>query len=224
MLDNLIVLSGVDKQKNAEDIISAALSQQIKIIEKTGKASRFAYCDSVNNMLPVLLNGAGVYICVFSADAGCSLPDEPFFLTKGNVNRVLAYKMKQGETFEDVLALYNSLGNDLFPDFECVAADNMAECVFNAVENTTDICISADNVKISAIKKCEDGSGDLILRVFETGEKIDTRLFITSDEYDFGFWLDIRKDEVKTFRIGKDDVVRETNFIEGIIPFDEMID
>ena len=223
MLDNMIVLSGVDKQKNAEVIISSALSQQVKIIESTGNASRFAYCDSVNNMLPVLLNGAGVYVCVFAADVD-SLPEGAFHLTKGNINRVLAYKMKQGETFEDVLAVYNSLGEELFPDFESVSADDFADCRFEAVENTTDIYISADNVKISAIKKCEDGSGDLIFRVFETGEKIDTRLFITSDEYDFGFWLDIRKNEVKTFRVGKNDVVRETNFVEGLIPFDEMVD
>lgn len=222
MLDNMIVLSGVDKQKNAEAIISSALSQQTKIIEKTGKASRFAYCDSVNNMLPVLLNGAGVYVCVFSADVD-SLPVGPFYFTKG-INRVLAYKMKQDEAFEDVLALYSSFGEELFPDFDCVSADASAECLFEAVENTTDIYISEDNIKISAIKKCEDGSGDLIFRVFETGEKVDTRLFITSDVYDFGFWLDIRKGEVKTFRISKDCVVRETNLIEGIIPFDEMID
>lgn len=222
MLDNVIVLNGVDKQKNAEVIISSALSQQIKIIEKNDKASRFAYCDSVNNMLPVILNGSGVYVCVFSADVD-SLPAGPFYLTKG-INRVLSYKMQNGETLEDVFALYNRFGEELFPDYECVSADNFAECAFEAIENTTDIYISEDNIKISAIKKCEDGSGDLIFRVFETGEKIDTRLFITGDEYDFGFWLDIRKGEVKTFRIGNDCVVRETNLIEGIIPFDEILE
>lgn len=223
MLDNMVVLNGVDKQKNAEVIAADMLAQQIKIIEKTGSVSRFAFCDSVNNMLPVLLNGAGVYICVFPADV-ISLPEGAFHLVKGDINRVLAYRMKQGETFEDVLAVYSSFGEDIFPDFECVSTDDAAECAFEAIENTSDIYISAENVKISAIKNCEDGSGDLVFRVFETGEKTDTRLFITSDEYDFGFWLDIRKGEFKTFRVGKDDVVRETNLIEGIAPFDEMVD
>ncbi|MBQ8210607.1 MAG: hypothetical protein IJZ35_08505 [Clostridia bacterium] len=221
MLENIVVLSGVDKQKNAEAIVSAALAQQVKIIEKNGGASRFAYCDSVNNMLPVILNGAGVYVCIFSADV-VSLPEEPFYLTKGN-NRVLAYRMKQGETFEDVLALYNRLG-EICPDFDCISTDSMPECDFEEIENTTDIYVSCDNVKFSAIKNCEDGSGDLVFRVFETGEKTDTRLFITSDGYDFGFWLDIREGEVKTFRVGKDSIVRETNLLEGIAPFDEMLE
>lgn len=221
MLDNMVILNGVDKQKNAEAIIADALAQQIKIIEKSGSAARFAFCDSVNNMLPVLLNGAGVYVCVFPADV-TALPEGAFHFAKG-INRVIAYRMKQGETFEDVLALYGKF-DEMSPDFDCVYADDMAECAFEAVENTTDIYISADNIKISAIKNCEDGSGDLVFRVFETGEKTDTRLFITSDEYDFGFWLDIRKGEAKTFRVGKDSLVRETNYLEGIAPFDEMID
>lgn len=221
MLDNIVVLNGVDKEKNAEKIIADALAQQMKFLKKSGEISRFAYCDSINNQLPVLLNGAGIYTCIFSENVFL-LPDEPFYLTQGN-NRVLAYRMKQGETPDDVAALYNSLGK-LFPDFDCLSANSFTPCSFEATDNIGDIYISAENVKISAIKNCEDSSGDLILRVFETGEKVDTRCFITSDKYDFGFWLDIRKGEAKTFRINKDSFARETNFLEGIPPFDEMLE
>lgn len=223
MFDNIIALKNLDTCKNAETVVAAAVAQQLELVKNGKGVARVAYCDSVNNMLPVLLNGAGVYMCVFAADTDAALPAEPFFFTKGDSNRVLSYKMKHTETFEDVLALFNTFG-ETFPDFVSVSADDMAECAFEAVENVNDIYISENNVKISAFKNCEDGSGDIVFRVFETGEKIETRLFITSEKYDFGFWLDIRKGEVKTFRAGKDDVVRETNFLEGIAPFDEMVD
>ncbi len=222
MLDNIVVLTGVVKQSNAEKIIADGVTQQMKILETSGGISRFAYCDSINNMLPLILNGLGVYVCIFSHETA-GLSEGACYLTQGN-NRVLAYKMKANESFEDVMKLYNRLGDEIFPDFECVSVDSTAECIFEEIENTTDIYISAENVKISTIKNCEDGSGDIIFRVFENGASIDTRLFITSDELDFGFWLDIRKNEVKTFRAGKDSVVRETNFLEGTPPFDEIIE
>jgi alpha-mannosidase len=78
------------------------------------------------------------------------------------------------------------------------------------------INIDKDNVCVTALKYAEDNSGDLILRMYETKGKNITRVAVVSDIFDFGFYTDIHAHEYKTFRIGKDSRVLDTNFLEGL--------
>lgn len=75
--------------------------------------------------------------------------------------------------------------------------------------------LNAENVLVTAVKLCEDNSGDLIIRLYETQGKI-TRCMLMSELFDNGFWFDIGKNEIKTFRVGKNGKVLEVNFLEGI--------
>lgn len=77
--------------------------------------------------------------------------------------------------------------------------------------------VNADNVLITALKRCEDGSGDLIIRLYETKGIESTRCYIMSKLFDNGFWFDIGKHEIKTFRVDRNLNVKETNFLEGIV-------
>jgi hypothetical protein len=72
-------------------------------------------------------------------------------------------------------------------------------------------------VVVTALKRCEDGSGDLILRLYETKGIDNSRGYVMSKLFDNGFWFDIKKHEVKTFRVRRDLTVLETNFLEGIV-------
>ena len=74
-----------------------------------------------------------------------------------------------------------------------------------------------DNVQITALKRCEDGSGDLIIRLYETKGIDDSKGYLMSELFDNGFWFDIKKHEIKTFRVDRDTKVREINFLEGIV-------
>ncbi len=74
-----------------------------------------------------------------------------------------------------------------------------------------------DNVVITALKRCEDGSGDLIVRLYETKGVDSSRGYIMSKLFDNGFWYDIGKHEIKTFRIDRETNVTEVNFLEGIV-------
>lgn len=74
-----------------------------------------------------------------------------------------------------------------------------------------------DNVVITALKRCEDGSGDLIVRLYETKGIDSSRGYIMSKLFDNGFWYDIGKHEIKTFRIDRETNVTEVNFLEGIV-------
>ncbi len=74
-----------------------------------------------------------------------------------------------------------------------------------------------DNVVITALKRCEDGSGDLIVRLYETKGIESSRGYIMSKLFDNGFWYDIGKHEIKTFRIDRETNVTEVNFLEGIV-------
>ena len=76
---------------------------------------------------------------------------------------------------------------------------------------------NADNVVITALKRCEDGSGDLIIRLYETKGEDNTRCYLMSKLFDNGFWFDIGKHEIKTFRVDRDTNVKEVNFLEGIV-------
>ncbi len=74
-----------------------------------------------------------------------------------------------------------------------------------------------DNVVITALKRCEDGSGDLVVRLYETKGVDSSRGYLMSKLFDNGFWFDIGKHEIKTFRIDRDTNVTEVNFLEGIV-------
>ena len=74
-----------------------------------------------------------------------------------------------------------------------------------------------DNVQITALKRCEDGSGDLIIRLYETKGIDDSKGYLMSELFDNGFWFDIKKHEIKTFRVDRDTRVRDINFLEGIV-------
>ena len=63
---------------------------------------------------------------------------------------------------------------------------------------------------------CEDGSGDCIMRFYETrGE--DTKAHIVCESFNADFEAEFGHNEIKTFRISKDGNVKETNFLEGIV-------
>jgi alpha-mannosidase len=74
-----------------------------------------------------------------------------------------------------------------------------------------------DNVVVTALKRCEDGSGDLIIRLYETKGIDSSKGYVMSKLFDNGFWYDIGKHEIKTFRVDRDTNVREVNFLEGIV-------
>ena len=84
------------------------------------------------------------------------------------------------------------------------------------------IRFGSDNVAIDCIKMCEDGSGDVVIRIHETQGKDGVRSFIMSDIYDMGFWFDINAYEIMTFRVNAEGMVRQTNFAEGVIPFNHF--
>ncbi len=78
------------------------------------------------------------------------------------------------------------------------------------------ISINKENIALNAFKFCEDGSGDVIIRLSETDGK-DVRAAIVCNIIDAGFYADFGKMQVKTFRISKKDgSVAETDFLEGI--------
>lgn len=222
MIDKILMVNDLMNETDAEKIIDVLRDQQKKIIDETGSAARVAYSEAANSLLPLILAGCGVHTCVFPAFVD-EVPDGFCYISSG-IHRVLAYKLKDNETLADLADMHEKIAESM-PDFPVFTSAGLNECSFAEKENPTDIYISEDNIKISAIKECDDGSGDTILRVFEKSDsdKNETHAFITSDALDCGFWLDIRKNEVKTFRVGGE-IVRETNFIEGMIPFDTMID
>ncbi|MCR5040601.1 MAG: alpha-mannosidase [Clostridia bacterium] len=77
------------------------------------------------------------------------------------------------------------------------------------------ISVSAPNVVLQAMKLCEDGSGDVILRLYETSGRA-VKTAILCDAADCGFWADFAPNEVKTFRVDADGKAAETDFLEGI--------
>ena len=77
------------------------------------------------------------------------------------------------------------------------------------------ITVSAPNVICTAVKLCEDGSGDGILRCRELAGK-HTRAMIKCDMLDAAFYSDFGPNEIKTFRIDAEGFVTQTDFLEGI--------
>ncbi len=223
MTDNILSLSKILNSGCANEIIAEIIKLQKDTVDKTGKAARIAFSEASNKLLPIILNGCGIYICIFSND--CSEIPEDFCYISSGAERVLAKKLKKDETVENVCAEISKFWETL-PDFPVFAAESLADCGFCETEPPAHLVISDKNIKLGYYGSCIDGSGDTVLRVFEQSDENaaeETRAFISSDTLDCGFWFDIRKNDVKTFRIGKS-TVRETNFCQGIIPFDEMLE
>ncbi len=84
-------------------------------------------------------------------------------------------------------------------------------------QKDTFLYTNLDNVVVTALKRCEDGSGDLIIRLYETKGIESSKGYVMSKLFDNGFWYDIKKHEIKTFRVDRDTNVREVNFLEGIV-------
>lgn len=78
------------------------------------------------------------------------------------------------------------------------------------------IKVSADNIRVTCLKHCEDGSGSMVIRAYETKGKPETRCYVMSDFIDPGFTFDILANEIKTFVIDGEGKVTETNFMEGL--------
>lgn len=78
------------------------------------------------------------------------------------------------------------------------------------------LSVDKDNIIMTAFKFCEDGSGDCIMRFYETrGE--DTRAHIVCEMLNADFKVDFGHNEIKTLRISKDGEVRETDFLEDVV-------
>lgn len=222
MLENILLVNDLMNETDAEKIIEALRIQQKQFIDKTGNGAKIAYSESANSLLPLILAGCGIHTCIF---ASCTdeIPDGFCYISAG-IHRILSYKLKNNETLADIEGMHEKIAAEM-PDFPVFTSAGLNECSFSEKEKPADIYISEDNIKTSIYKKCDDGSSDMILRVFEKSDSDsnETHAFITCEALDCSFWFDIRKNEVKTFRMGGE-TVRETNFIEGMIPFDTMID
>lgn len=73
-----------------------------------------------------------------------------------------------------------------------------------------------ENIRLTALKSCEDGSGDTVLRLYETsGRPVTAR--VTCPTAGADFTADFGRFEVKTFRVSSDGKVRETDFLEGTV-------
>lgn len=78
------------------------------------------------------------------------------------------------------------------------------------------LSVDRDNIIMTALKFCEDRSGDCVARFYETrGE--DTRAHIVCEMLNADFNVDFGHNEIKTFRISKNGEVRETDFLEDVV-------
>ena len=80
------------------------------------------------------------------------------------------------------------------------------------------ISISKPNIRLDAFKFCEDGSGDIVMRLREVEGKA-VKTAIVCDIADAGFYADFNKFEIKTFRIDSEGYVTETDFLEGAVEY-----
>lgn len=78
------------------------------------------------------------------------------------------------------------------------------------------LSVDRDNIIMTALKFCEDRSGDCVARFYETrGE--DTRAHIVCEMLNADFNVDFGHNEIKTLRISKNGEVRETDFLEDVV-------
>jgi alpha-mannosidase len=80
------------------------------------------------------------------------------------------------------------------------------------------ISISKSNIRLDAFKFCEDGSGDIVMRLREVDGKA-VKTAIVCDIADAGFYADFNKFEIKTFRVDSEGYVTETDFLEGTVEY-----
>lgn len=78
------------------------------------------------------------------------------------------------------------------------------------------LSVDRDNIIMTALKFCEDGSGDCIVRFYETRSE-DTRAHIVCEMLNADFNVDFGHNEIKTLRISKNGEVRETDFLEDVV-------
>lgn len=78
------------------------------------------------------------------------------------------------------------------------------------------LSVDRDNIIMTALKFCEDGSGDCIARFYETRGK-DMRAHIVCEMLNADFNVDFGHNEIKTLRISKNGEVRETDFLEDVV-------
>ena len=76
--------------------------------------------------------------------------------------------------------------------------------------------INRDNILLTALKFCEDNSGDAVIRLYETSGR-DTKATVCCEPLNAAFYVDFRAHEIKTFRIDRDGFATEVNFLEGIV-------
>lgn len=78
------------------------------------------------------------------------------------------------------------------------------------------LSVDRDNIIMTALKFCEDRSGDCVARFYETrGE--DMRAHIVCEMLNADFNVDFGHNEIKTLRISKNGEVRETDFLEDVV-------
>ena len=77
--------------------------------------------------------------------------------------------------------------------------------------------VDEPNILATAYKLCEDGSGDIVVRLYETQGKPYTRAAITLPQMDACFWADFTQFEIKTFRVNGEGRATQVNFLEGIV-------
>jgi len=78
------------------------------------------------------------------------------------------------------------------------------------------VSIDEPNILMTAYKLCEDGSGDLVVRLYETQGLAYTHAAISLPQADAAFWADFTRHEVKTFRVDGEGRATQVNFLEGV--------
>lgn len=83
----------------------------------------------------------------------------------------------------------------------------------NAPQRRSFLDVDQPNIIVTALKACEDGSGDLILRAYETaGEDTDVNITL----FGRAFTARFGHNQIKTFRLSGGSA-EETDFLEGIV-------
>ena len=79
--------------------------------------------------------------------------------------------------------------------------------------------VRPESLLTTAFKLCEDGSGDAVLRIYESRGK-ETHGAVLCDMLGAAFRADFMPHEIKTFRVSPDGRVTEVDFLEGIVVSD----
>ncbi|MDR2647061.1 MAG: alpha-mannosidase [Oscillospiraceae bacterium] len=168
--------------------------------------SKYSYdCPATELRLTALRN-------VIFADHNATRPDRAFNFTDEGLQRfVYAIYPHEGEAEQsDVTREALSLNN----------APHVVQESYHAGKREqmgSFLQIDVPNVIATAYKLAEDGSGDVILRVYETKGLEYTHAAIIMPQIDAAFWADFGKFEIKTFRVNKDGKATQVDFLEGMV-------